>query len=195
MTGIAACPGEGLGERDADEQGADQARPLRHRHGADVRQRRIRCRERASTTPQMSRTCWRDASSGTTPPHSRWMAVCDATMLERIAQGRAGSPVSAMSAAAVSSHDVSMASRFRRPPRSARLSGLGVGGLEDALLGDDAGDVAVGCHVERGVADARAFGREPRRADVRDLALVPLLDRDLPPSGVARSIVETGAAT
>ena len=24
-----------------------------------------------STTPQMSRTCWRDASSGTTPPHSR----------------------------------------------------------------------------------------------------------------------------
>ena len=24
-----------------------------------------------STTPQMSRTCWREASSGTTPPHSR----------------------------------------------------------------------------------------------------------------------------
>ena len=27
-----------------------------------------------STTPQMSRTCWRDAISGTTPPHSRWMS-------------------------------------------------------------------------------------------------------------------------
>ena len=24
-----------------------------------------------STTPQMSRMCWREASSGTTPPHSR----------------------------------------------------------------------------------------------------------------------------
>jgi hypothetical protein len=38
------------------------------------------------------------------------MAVCDATMFDRIAQGRAGSPVSASTAAAVSSHDVSMAS-------------------------------------------------------------------------------------
>ena len=37
-----------------------------------------------STTPQMSRTCWRDASSGTTPPHSRWISTCEATTLERI---------------------------------------------------------------------------------------------------------------
>ena len=40
-----------------------------------------------STTPQMSRTCCRDASSGTTPPHSRWMATCDATTFDRMRQG------------------------------------------------------------------------------------------------------------
>ena len=41
----------------------------------------------ASTTPQMSRTCCRDASSGTTPPHSRWIAVCDATTFDATATG------------------------------------------------------------------------------------------------------------
>jgi hypothetical protein len=37
------------------------------------------------------------------------MAVCDATMLERMVQGRPGSEVRPMTAAAVSSHDVSIA--------------------------------------------------------------------------------------
>ena len=57
----------------------------------------------------MSRTCCRDASSGTTPPHSRWMSACEATTLERIAQGRAASDGLGETAAAVSSQDVSMA--------------------------------------------------------------------------------------
>ena len=61
-----------------------------------------------STTPQMSRRCWREASSGTTPPHSRWIATWDATTLERICHGRAGSSVSATTAAAVSSHELSI---------------------------------------------------------------------------------------
>ena len=56
-----ARPGERLGERDADEQRADEAGPLRHRDGADVVQarsrrprapprRRRRCRARAGAT-------------------------------------------------------------------------------------------------------------------------------------------------
>ena len=61
-----------------------------------------------STTPQMSRMCWREASSGTTPPHSRWIGTCEATTFERIAHGRAASPVSSTTAADVSSHEVSM---------------------------------------------------------------------------------------
>ena len=44
------------------------------------------------------------------------MAVCDATMLEPIIQGRASSPVSLTTAAAVSSHDVSSASRCISQP-------------------------------------------------------------------------------
>ena len=40
-----------------------------------------------STTPQMSRMCWRAESSGTMPPHARWMSICDATTLERTAHG------------------------------------------------------------------------------------------------------------
>ena len=89
------------------------------------------CSSAASTTPQMSRTCWREASSGTTPPHSRWIAACDATTFERIAQGRAASPVSATTAAAVSSHEVSIASRFihgGRAPRSRASSDSVYGG-------------------------------------------------------------------
>jgi hypothetical protein len=55
----------------------------------------------------MSRMCWRDASSGTTPPHSRWIAACDATIFEPIDQRPSDS---ATTAADVSSHDVSMPS-------------------------------------------------------------------------------------
>src|SRR5262245_57869743 len=61
-----------------------------------------------STTPQMSRMCCREANSGTTPPHSRWIGTCDAMTLERIAHGFAASPVSSTTAADVSSQEVSI---------------------------------------------------------------------------------------
>ena len=156
-----------------------------------------------STTPQMSRTCWREASSGTTPPHSRWISTCDATTFERIAHGRAASPVSSTTAAAVSSQEVSMprmsmlkfggraAVRLDRLPQR-----LGVRRAADAALGDDAGDEAMRRHVERRIPDPRAVGgelRRRRRASPRA--------RCAPRSGcavrpaVARSIVDSGAAT
>src|SRR3712207_7306558 len=50
------------------------------------------------------------SSSGTTPPHSRWIAACDAITFERIAQGRDASPVSSTTAADVSSQEVSIPS-------------------------------------------------------------------------------------
>ena len=83
-----------------------------------------------STTPQMSRTCCREASSGTTPPQARWISTCDATMLEATAHGRARSPVSVTTAAAVSSHEVSMAAG--RASDSARLES----GIRDRGIGD-----------------------------------------------------------
>jgi hypothetical protein len=55
----------------------------------------------------MSRMCWREASSGTTPPHSVWIAACDATMFDPIVQVPF---VSETTAADVSSHDVSIPS-------------------------------------------------------------------------------------
>ena len=58
----------------------------------------------------MSLTCCRDASSGTTPPHSRWISTCEAMTLDRICHGRAGSSISATTAAAVSSHELSIPS-------------------------------------------------------------------------------------
>src|SRR4030095_1789783 len=50
----------------------------------------------------------RDASSGTTPPHSRWIGTCEAITFDRMAHGFAASPVSSTTAAEVSSHEVSM---------------------------------------------------------------------------------------
>src|SRR5260221_11729995 len=70
------------------------------------------CSSARSTTPQMPRRCRREASSGTTAPHSRWIAYCDATTFDLSSHGLAASPVSATTAAAVSSHDVSIARRF-----------------------------------------------------------------------------------
>ena len=110
----AARPGERLGERDADQQRSDQARPLRHGDRVDVVTVAPPVQAQPRMTPQMSRTCCREASSGTTPPHSRWIAACEATTFERICQGRAASPVSATTAAAVSSHDVSIAEQVHR---------------------------------------------------------------------------------
>ena len=55
---------------------------------------------------------------------------------------------------------------------------------------------AVRRDVERGIPDVRAFGRELRAADVRHLARVSLLDRNVRGRPASfRSIVESGAAT
>ncbi len=111
----AARPGERLRERDADEQRADQARapasPPRRRdrpstrppRPAPLRPRR-RCRARAAATPAPAR---RRPTRGGSPPATRRCSSGSP-------RGGAGSPVSATSAAAVSSQDVSIASRFRR---------------------------------------------------------------------------------
>ncbi len=63
--------GRGLRERHADEERPDESRALRDRQRVDVGQPQPASASARSTTPQMSRTCWRDAISGTTPPHSR----------------------------------------------------------------------------------------------------------------------------
>ena len=64
--------GGGLRERHADEQRADEARALGDGDRAEIAPTSPPPRSSArSTTPQMSRMCCRDASSGTTPPHSR----------------------------------------------------------------------------------------------------------------------------
>src|SRR5262245_50374455 len=130
----------------------------------------------------MSRMCWREASSGTTPPHSRWMATCEATTFERIAQGFAASPVSSTTAADVSSQDVSI-------PRinmsldgggsECRLQRFGVRRAEHAALGDDAGNQLVRRHVEGGVPDMGTVRRQLTATQVRDLAAVALFDGNL----------------
>src|SRR5688572_32421746 len=104
--------------------------------------------------------CWREASSGTTPPHSRCIATCDATTFDPIVQTPS---VSVTTAADVSSHDVSMPSiniqikgsdpftayrftmnKFRQRLRIRRAS--------DAALGDDGRHVFVRCDIEIGRA-------------------------------------------
>ena len=87
----AARPGERLcrtpRRRAATRPARAPASPPRRRCRRCVERRLLRAPPR--TTPQMSRTCWRDASSGTTPPHSRWIAACEATTFERMRHGRA----------------------------------------------------------------------------------------------------------
>src|SRR5687768_14528558 len=51
----------------------------------------------------MLNTCWRDATSGKTPPYRAWMSICEATVDDRSAR-----PFSRI-AQAVSSQDVSIA--------------------------------------------------------------------------------------
>ena len=63
------------------------------------------------------------------------MSACEATTLDRIVQGRDGSPVSARTAAAVSSQDVSMARsgpahRATAAVSNARFSDSANGGLK-----------------------------------------------------------------
>ena len=104
-----------LGGRQPDDQGADQPGPRRHGDRAQIGAVMTPARRRASSIiGKIWRTCSRDAISGTTPPY-RWCSpTCEATTLERIR----GTPVRggrgpSRTAAAVSSHVVSMARRIK----------------------------------------------------------------------------------
>src|SRR5215204_1690271 len=108
-------------------------------------------------------------------------------MLERSRQGLAGAPVSEITAAAVSSHEVSIARTVIGSTTPLRLLAErferggkrhGVRRTEDAALRDDPGDIAMRRHVERGIADERAFRSEARGPEMAHLALVALLDRN-----------------
>ena len=91
-------PGQRLGEVDADEQRAGEARAVRDGDGVDVApadRRRPPTPRRGTGTIQ--RRWARAATSGTIPPDGAWSATCEATTLLRIAPAaldRARSPVS-----------------------------------------------------------------------------------------------------
>src|ERR1700683_5014928 len=142
-----------------------------------------------STTPQMSRTCWREAISGTMPPHSRWMAVWDAITFDRSTHGRATSPVVDTTAAAVSSHDVSIPRTFicarlgrrlgSRAGLEEHLQTLGIGRPSHTALRDDAGHEPMRRHVKGGVPHRGPIGREPRGTQMRHLFRVAFFDWNL----------------
>jgi hypothetical protein len=70
----------------------------------------------AFTTGFTSSRWWREATSGTTPPYRAWAAACDEMTLERIR-------ASSVTAAQVSSHDVSIARTIMPPPAGELLTG------------------------------------------------------------------------
>src|ERR1019366_10329327 len=53
-----------------------------------------------------------------------------------------------------------------------------IGRSQDAAFGDDGGDIFGGRHVEGGILDGDAVGRDLNSVDVRDLAGAALLDWD-----------------
>ena len=69
-------------------------------------------RNASAATGMKLRKCSRVANSGTTPPYSAWMAVCDATTLDRTRPSR-------IIATPVSSQEVSMARRVMSPGHQA----------------------------------------------------------------------------
>ena len=76
--------------------------PRSRRSPSMSRERHARFGERRVRAPgTMVATCWRDASSGTTPPYGACTSICDATTFARTCRP------SSTTAAAVSSHDVS----------------------------------------------------------------------------------------
>ena len=168
----AARPGDATSRTTRRRAASRRARaPASPRPRRDPCQPTCACSSARSTTPQMSRTCWRDASSGTTPPHSRWMSACDATTFERSAHGRAGvagllDDGGGRLVAGGFDRRAGASVFYATTPAQASRERLAVRRTEDAALGDDAGDVAVRRHVERRVADLRALGRQPRRPDV-----------------------------
>ncbi len=136
----------GLGERHADQERSDQSGALRHRdsvnpgttahrHRPARARRRRRCRGRAGgTRSRARRRPIRDGSP-----------TCEAMTLDRAIQGRGESSVVETTAAAVSSHEVSMPRTFMssecrlgprhkalgpgKPEPSAWTSALGLAGL------------------------------------------------------------------
>src|SRR5207249_2016518 len=81
-----------------------------------------------STTGTMTSRWRREASSGTTPPYGAWMASCEATTLERRRRP------SASTAAAVSSHELSIPSTtIRRPSLSLAVSTDSKGDAAESL--------------------------------------------------------------
>src|SRR5687767_11582896 len=131
------------------------------------------------TTPQMFWRWWREASSGTTPPQGACSAIWLETTLERIRVP------SSTTAAAVSSQEVSMASRRTVSGPHQAGQALGVGRAGHAPLAHDGGDVAVGRDVEGRVADGDALGGQAPPSVVRDLLGRALLDLDRVPRGRA----------
>src|SRR5206468_3836308 len=94
-------------------------------------------------------TCWRDATSGTTPPYTAWTLICDATTSERTQRP------SSTTDAAVSSQEVSM------PRTSMRQQGDRLGRLRARLHRQRTGGGRV-LHAT-GVEGRLADGQELRR--------------------------------
>jgi hypothetical protein len=96
--------GEGIGHRLAQlephEQRAHQPRPAGR--GDPISGVTLASPKARRTTLTTVARCWRDATSGTTPPYSACTNTCDAITFERMTLP------SSTTAAAVSSHEVSM---------------------------------------------------------------------------------------
>src|SRR5687768_18174135 len=99
-------------------------------------------------------------------------------------QGTCPAAPASTTAAAVSSHDVSMpntsiqfSGSWMRQRRLGVVRRLAEWRMEHTAVGDDGRDVPVRRHIERRVAYAGAFGRKSIGAHVRHLFRVPLLDR------------------
>ena len=152
--GHAPAEGQRLGRGDADQQRADQARSRRHRYGGQVASRRRRPRRGPARRSGVIVSTWaRLASSGTTPPNAACRSIWLATTDERTARS------SSTTAAAVSSHDVSMASRQPgvTAPRASVARDLGP---RDGPFALDHGSVAA--HVDQRRRDVRRAARRRR---------------------------------
>src|SRR5213594_1088853 len=159
-----------------------------------------------SMTASIRSRWWREASSGTTPPYSRWISACEAITFDRMARPR-------RTAAAVSSQEVSiprisglstlivpsllvMVRPGRRPSGRTRdapgrprglAAQAGKAHLEGrprhAALRDDRGDQTVRRDVERRMDHPHSLGHDAPPADVGDLGGTALLDRNVAPGG------------
>ena len=158
MTGMPPAQRKSLGERDADKQRADETRPLSHGDGADIGRSGAGLASAASTTPQMSRTCCtrRQLRDDAAPLAVDGGLRRDDVETDRQGRGgvtglgderRGGFVARGLDGEQV--HGAAGLTSVEGP-----LQRLGVGRPEDAVLGDDAGDVAVRRDVERGIADA-----------------------------------------